>query len=1259
MIFLLHRMGDVAPRSTLERLLDTLKEREEAPPDELPALPQRPTSRARLPSTFRTRKTSAGVVATSLLRSSLADVFDASATHLGRSTGYVTTAIADSAQLNPLKYRENGGKADMQGSQEESAPQENGHLPEAARYGENGMHTTRACSEGGDETERREDELTKNKELGEVDRIGDTNGQEELVTQDVEPASRIDDPPSRPENAFINRRKRRRVERPFGLRKDSRVWFLDANNIWILGIIQSAGNIESQISTSDGQVKRIPSEKLFPANPKILDAVDDLVHLSYINEPAISHNLQIRYAQGDIYTRAGSLLIAVNPYKELKLHTVDSFKSWKQRNKDGSDLQVVTTVDSVFQNMMKDGVNQSIIISGESGAGKTETAKLAMQYLVANASNSRIENTLLQANLLLEAFGNAKTLRNSNASRFGKFVNIYFEDSGEPCGSQFQIVFLEKSRVVRRPEGERSFHIFYQLCEGADPSLRESLNIHSAMSFQYLNQGGFVNIDGADCNAQFHSLLNAMDIVGITKKDQEMIFAILAAILWLGNITFPILETDNASCYHNAAVDNAAKLLKCSKEELLGALCVGQGISAHSKAVQKQTYLEGVAARDALAECMYERLFYWLVVKVNKSLEVEKDGFFKHISILDNAGFESFEKNGFEQMCINYLDEQLRHYVHHCLFQLEQEDCIYEGTDGSRNEFRDGQDCIELFEKGLFPLLDEECTLPKGTDSTFSNKLKKHLGDYACFKERGSVQFEVCQGIEKVTYDTAGFLEKNRDFSSPEIAHLASSCMGHLSKHSAADVNRVVGSILFTDCVGLPKQTFISKCKKQLLQVMQQLDNSAQHFILCIRPNESQRPMSYEQTVVMRQLYSNRVLDIVRTSRCGYPTQLPLQQFASRFGVLLSQKFVENQDALSISVAVLQKYNIPPHMYRVGLTKLFFHTGQIDILEHAREQFVERLIYLQKMYRGYKVRGHLQKERNAAIIIQALVRGWLVRKGYNSGKQDTDKVGMGCYAEQEIGLKKEPHLEECDALSFEVLSTSDVRNDNCSTEVANVDLQNDQVSKGVAPMLEEMHKRIMVAEAALQEKEVENASLQQSLLEYEKRWNEYEVRMKSMEEMWQKQITSLELSLNAAKKSVAPEEPTKINDPQSSFEKQHGLQNTAGNMKSSPPHAPHSLELAKTEVDPSRYILDRLGKEFEHRTQVFNDDADFLLEMKSGKAEAKFKPDHELQKLKQRFDIWKKDFKARLRETKGTLKKLGKSESDDKSRKKWWGRKFT
>ncbi|KAK6160536.1 hypothetical protein DH2020_003917 [Rehmannia glutinosa] len=1145
-------------------------------------------------------------------------------------------------------------------------------------------------------------------------------------------------------------------------------WFQIPDGNWELGTILQTSANESLISLAEGKVLKVNSDTLVPANPDILDGVDDLMQLSYLNEPSVLYNLQYRYNRDMIYTKAGPVLVAINPFKKVELYGNDYIEAYKRKSVESPHVYAIT--DTAMREMIRDEVNQSIIISGESGAGKTETAKIAMQYLAALGGGSGIEYEILKTNPILEAFGNAKTLRNDNSSRFN------FKDSSNLLilcfvvqrGAWFPIVLLEKSRVVQCSEGERSYHIFYQLCAGAPPSLREKFNLKSADEFKYLRQSNCYTISGVDDSEQFRVVVEALDVVHVKKEDQDSVFAMLAAVLWLGNVSFTIVDSENhVEPVVDEGLTNVATLIGCNVEELKLALSTRKMIvgKRNDTIVQKLTLAQAIDTRDALAKSIYSCLFDWLVEQINKSLAVGKRRTGRSISILDIYGFESFEAGiclmlhtskcfrcslGYLEgmpcapkepqviVCSQVvaegsgtqLDESpqadpqnfvdIEAMASQSFFTEFEEihtflEYIQDGIDWAKVDFEDNQDCLNLFEKkplGLQSLLDEESTFPNGTDLSFANKLKQHLNSNPCFRGERGKAFTVCHYAGEVTYDTSGFLEKNRDLLHLDSIKLLSSCTCHLPQAFASSMltqseKPVVGALHKSGGADSQKLSVTTKFKMLLLH-----DESLLCQIGTIR----------NAGIFSACLLMNSDLDTL-------------------YGFLLLEH-VASQDPLSVSVAILHQFNILPEMYQVGYTKLFFRTGQLEckvihmcrhaelfklvggkeerccledamsfsnisayvfaldvarngeilqkrdnlfssalrvigldikwiwrggvsgirfferigVLEDTRNRTLHGILRVQSCFRGHQARCHIKELRRGIATLQSFIRGEKTRKAYAILLQrHRAAISIQKRAKAKASRKNLKRLNEASTVIQSVIRGWLVR--RCSGDIGLLQFGKANEPEEVvvkSSFLAELQRRVLRAEAALREKEEENDILHQRLQQYENRWSEYELKMKSMEEVWQKQMRSLQSSLSIAKKSLAFDDESQRNSDAS----------VNGNDERESSHwedtSSSILRIRESNGGRSASVISRLAQEFEQRSQIFGDDARFLVEVKSGQAEASLDPDRELRRLKQMFEAWKKDYGARLRETKVILNKLGNEEgssSAEKLKKKWWGRR--
>ncbi|CAN1239210.1 VIII-2 [Linum grandiflorum] len=1024
------------------------------------------------------------------------------------------------------------------------------------------------------------------------------------------------------------------------------VWCELSNGLWASGKIQSTSDDETSVELANGDVVNVPAVQLLPANPDILDGVDDLMQLSFLNEPSVLHNLKYRYTEDMIYSKAGPVLIAVNPFKDVPLYGKKAVDAYKQ--KDMAWPHVYALADAAYDQMMRDEKNQSIIISGESGAGKTETAKYAMQYLAALGGGSGgMELEMLQTNCVLEAFGNAKTSRNKNSSRFGKLIEIHFTKLGKICGAKIQTFFCEQSRVVQVGDGERSYHVFYQLCSGAPSLLREKLSLKAAAEYKYLNQSECFEIDGVDDAVKFHKLQDAFESLKIPKEDQERVFEILAAILWLGNITFQTVDNENhVEVLPDEALANASKLMKCTALGLMVALSTHKIRAGNDNISKKKTLQQAIDARDALAKFLYGNLFDWLMEQINKLLDGSQNTW-RSINILDIYGFESFKKNSFEQFCINYANERLQQHFNRHLLKLEQEEYEEDGIDWTKVDFEDNQDCLDLFEKkpiGLLSLLDEESNFPNSTDLTLVNKLNKHLNGNPSYKSQRGRAFGVRHYAGEVVYDTNGFMEKNRDPLHSDFIQLLSSSSCKILQTFGSLVSHIGRQESSTQSVG-------TKFKGQLFKLMHQLENTSPHFIRCIKPNRKQLPGAYEEDLVLQQLLCCGVMEVMRIARAGYPSRMTHPEFSGRYGLLLPEPS-ESLDPLSISVAILKQFNVQPEMYQVGYTKVHLRTAQIARLEDQRTKTLQGIITLQNCFRGSKARRHFHELKDGATTLQSLVDEQLVAI---ICLQSGDITVIPCvlllfllhslFSSSLLPSVIRGWLTRKQLNEKYMLKQSIQENTNTRKKSGRV-MPQEQIEELQTTLLAELQKRVIMAEKTLVQKDEENAALKEQVHDFEKRWSDYESRMKTMEETWQMQMTSLQASLAAARKCVAAD----------NLIIPHDSRTPGGSTPRNVPNSMPDLRHAKEPNGGGRNPVTTLLREFENQTQNFESECKAIVDVDSGNSSGSLmNPDEALRRLRNRFEMWKKNYKAKLREAKSRLQKLSQGENH-KNRRGWWAK---
>lgn len=717
-----------------------------------------------------------------------------------------------------------------------------------------------------------------------------------------------------------------------------------------------------------------------------------MAELTHLNEASVVHNLHMRYQSDLIYTYSGLFLVTVNPYCPLPIYTNEYVNMYKGRNREDMKPHIFAMADETFRNLVDEGENQSILVTGESGAGKTENTKKVIQYLAAVAhSESPIKNRgqqhstlsqqILRANPILEAFGNAQTVRNNNSSRFGKFIRIEFSRSGAISGAFIDWYLLEKSRVVRINSQERNYHIFYQLLKGANRRKRQEFLLEGfgIDDFAY-TRDGHDSIAGVSDRDEWDSLLEAFDVMGFSEDDQDCILRTVAAVLHLGNLTV-VKESRMADQARLApdAKDVAARvcrLLGIPLEPFLQGL-LHPKVKAGREWVEKvQTPEQVRLSIDALAKGIYERGFGDLVTRINRQLDRTGVGIddSHFIGVLDIAGFEIFEENSFEQLCINYTNEKLQQFFNHHMFVLEQEEYAREQIEWKFIDFgRDLQPTIDLIELsnpiGIFSCLDEDCVMPKATDKTFTEKLNS-LWDKKSPKYRPSRPgprqgFILTHYAAEVEYSTEGWLEKNKDPMNDNVTRLlAASSDPHISNmfSDCAEADDETGAFRSRVKKGLFR-TVAQRHKEQLSSLMTQLHSTHPHFVRCILPNHKKRPKQFNGLLVLDQLRCNGVLEGIRIARTGFPNRLSFAEFRQRYEVLcndMSRGYLEGQAAASIMLA---KLALDKSLFRVGLTKVFFRAGVLAELEEQRDALITEIMSrFQSLARGYIQRRNAFKK---------------------------------------------------------------------------------------------------------------------------------------------------------------------------------------------------------------------------------------------------------------------------------------------------------
>ncbi|TKV93854.1 hypothetical protein SEVIR_9G256700v4 [Setaria viridis] len=755
---------------------------------------------------------------------------------------------------------------------------------------------------------------------------------------------------------------------------------------------------------STGVKAVVDGRKVLPRDTEAdLGGVDDMTKLVYLHEPGVLCNLARRYTLNEIYTYTGRILIAVNPFAKLP-HMYDMHMMEQYRGVQFGELSphVFAIADAAYKAMVSENRSQSILVSGESGAGKTETTKLIMRYLTfvggrAAGDVRSVEQQVLESNPLLEAFGNARTVRNDNSSRFGKFVEIQFDKSGKISGAAVRTYLLERSRVVQISESERNYHCFYQLCASGQDA--DKYKLAHPRNFNYVNQSHMYELQGVSDAEEYLKTRRAMDIVGICFSDQEAIFRLVAAILHLGNIEFsPGKEFDSSVIKDEKCkfhLQTAADLLMVDAGLLLSTLCYRTIKTPEGNIIKAVDSSAAVIGRDTLAKTVYARLFDWLVDNINKSIgqDVESRS---QIGVLDIYGFECFKYNSFEQLCINFANEKLQQHFNKHVFKMEQEEYKTEEINWSYIEFVDNQDILDLIEKkpiGIVSLLDEACMLGKSTHETFAMKLFQNLRAHPRLEKPklSKTDFALFHFAGKVIYQTDLFLEKNRDYVIAEHQNLLSSskCSFISGLFASHQDDPSKSSYKFSSVA--------SRFKQQLQALMETLSSTEPHYVRCIKPNSLNCPQKFENGSVLQQLRSGGVLEAIRISLAGYPTRRTYSEFINRFGLLVPEHMDERFDERSLTQRILKQLNL--ENFQLGRTKIFLRAGQIAVLDSRRGEILDNASRIvQGHFRTFVARKKFLSTRKASISIQLYCRGCLARNVLEAKRQIAAAVSVERYA---------------------------------------------------------------------------------------------------------------------------------------------------------------------------------------------------------------------------------------------------------------------
>ncbi|XP_063607359.1 myosin heavy chain, muscle-like isoform X2 [Penaeus indicus] len=814
--------------------------------------------------------------------------------------------------------------------------------------------------------------------------------------------------PDPTEYLFISREQKMKDQtKPYDPKKS--FWCPDPNEGFVECEFQGPkGDKLVTVKLPSGEMKDFKKEQVGQVNPPKYEKCEDVSNLTFLNDPSVFYVLKSRYQAKLIYTYSGLFCIAVNPYKRYPIYTNRAVKIYIGKRRNEVPPHLFAICDGAYQNMNQERQNQSMLITGESGAGKTENTKKVLSYFAnvgatekkEGENKQNLEDQIIQTNPILEAYGNAKTTRNDNSSRFGKFIRVHFAPNGKLSGADIEVYLLEKARVISQSPAERGYHIFYQLmCDQIDYVKKICCLSDDIYDYHYESQGK-VTVPSIDDKEDMQFTHEAFDILNFSNEERDDCYKITACVMHHGNMKFKQRgREEQAEPDGTEAGEIVAKLLGVDAEELYRNFCkpkikVGAEFVTKGMNVDQVNYNVG-----AMAKGLFSRVFSWLVKKCNMTLETGQTRAM-FIGVLDIAGFEIFDFNGFEQICINFCNEKLQQFFNHHMFVLEQEEYAKEGIVWQFVDFgMDLQACIELFEKkmGILSILEEESMFPKATDKTFEEKLNNnHLGKSPCFIKpkppkpgQPDNHFAIVHYAGTVSYNLTGWLEKNKDPLNDTVVDQLKKASNALTVEIFADHPGQSG-----DGGGKGKggkqqtgfKTVSSGYKDQLNNLMKTLNATHPHFIRCIVPNEFKKPGEVDAGLIMHQLTCNGVLEGIRICQKGFPNRMPYPDFKLRYNILAAKEMNEAKDDKQAAKACFDKAGLDKELYRTGNTKVFFRAGVLGTLEEIRDDRVMKLVsWLQAWIRGWASRKYyskMQKQRTALIVMQRNVRKFKIMRSW-------------------------------------------------------------------------------------------------------------------------------------------------------------------------------------------------------------------------------------------------------------------------------------
>ncbi|XP_015248205.1 PREDICTED: unconventional myosin-X-like isoform X2 [Cyprinodon variegatus] len=809
----------------------------------------------------------------------------------------------------------------------------------------------------------------------------------------------------------------------------ARVWVKEKEQ-FLPATVNSCGDGTLVVTSDYGEVlylqqAEVTRERVYAMHQSSIDGVEDMSALAELHEAAIMHNLYQRYQKDNIYTNIGSILAAVNPYKQIAgLYDLERVDLYSKHHLGELPPHIFAVANECYRCIWKRHDSQCVLISGESGAGKTESTKLLLQFLSVMSQNSvgtpqserttHVEQAIVQSSPIMEAFGNAKTVYNNNSSRFGKFIQLHFSECGNIQGGCVIDYLLEKNRVVRQNPGERNYHIFYALLAGASKEDKSLYFLEEpAESFHYLSQSGCLKDKSLNDKELYNSVMEALKVLGFTEEEIRDMFKLLSGVLQLGNMEFML--AGGAQITTKQVVSNVSELLGLDAFQLSEVLTQRSIILRGEEICSPLTIEQAIDSRDSVAMALYSQCFSWIILKINQKIKGKEN--FKSIGILDIFGFENFEVNRFEQFNINYANEKLQAYFNKHIFSLEQLDYNREGVQWDAIDWMDNAECLDLIEKklGLLALVNEESRFPKGTDFTLLEKLhSRHSTNPYYVKPRvADHQFGIKHYAGEVLYDVRGILEKNRDTFRDDILNM----LKDSRLDFIYDLFEKVGSRNNEEKMGTArrKPTVSSQFRDSLHALMATLSVSNPFFIRCIKPNMEKTPNVFDPEIVLNQLRYSGMLETVKIRRAGFPVRRTFKDFFSRYKIIFKDRVATAGDDKKRSTDLLTKYDKTKKEWQLGKTKVFMKESLEQRLEKDRDEIRRQaamiirahlltfsakkhfkqvrtsIVVLQKHLRRHIQRRQFVKQRKAALVLQKHRRGQVARAHVRKLKEEKKK----------------------------------------------------------------------------------------------------------------------------------------------------------------------------------------------------------------------------------------------------------------------------